>query len=129
MLQKTLSPSASIQDRQRTFLQRKKLAEETRNGVTSRIPFVDSTTKDNTNEVTIEIKKSNRKPPKKLQSKNEVKEKASRQSEENQKTDFPPNSRQREEDSVQQAAAGCFHVCKTLIFEVYQLLGGNICKC
>ena len=24
---------------------------------------------------------------------------------------------------------GCFHVCKTLIFEVYQLLGGSLCDC
>ena len=26
-------------------------------------------------------------------------------------------------------AAGCFSVCDTLIFEVYQLLGGSVCDC
>ena len=26
-------------------------------------------------------------------------------------------------------ARGCFHVCETLIFEVYKLLGGNLCDC
>ena len=24
---------------------------------------------------------------------------------------------------------GCFHVCETLIFEVYKLLGGSLCDC
>ena len=24
---------------------------------------------------------------------------------------------------------GCFHVCKTIILEVYQLLGGSLCDC
>ena len=26
-------------------------------------------------------------------------------------------------------SAGCFHICETLIFEVYQLLGGSLCDC
>lgn len=27
------------------------------------------------------------------------------------------------------AAAGCFQICDTLIFEVYKLLGGGLCDC
>ena len=26
-------------------------------------------------------------------------------------------------------SAGCFHICDTLIFEVYKLLGGGLCDC
>jgi len=26
-------------------------------------------------------------------------------------------------------SSGCFHICDTLIFEVYKLLGGGICDC
>ena len=46
-------------------------------------------------------------------------------------------SDKREEDEVEQkhlglkppVSAGCFHICETLIFEVYQLLGGSLCDC
>ena len=34
-----------------------------------------------------------------------------------------------EEESAQQSLLFCFKVCNSLIFEVYQLLGGNICNC
>ena len=34
-----------------------------------------------------------------------------------------------EEKSPQESLLFCFKVCNSLIFEVYQLLGGNICNC
>ena len=34
-----------------------------------------------------------------------------------------------EEGNPQESLLFCFKVCKSLIFEVYQLLGGNICNC
>ena len=34
-----------------------------------------------------------------------------------------------EEKSPQESLLFCFKVCNSLIFEVYQLLGGNVCNC
>ena len=34
-----------------------------------------------------------------------------------------------EEENPQESLLFCFKVCTSLIFEVYQLLGGNICNC
>ena len=40
--------------------------------------------------------------------------------------------KQKKEQKIEQrppVVGGCFHVCETLIFEVYKLLGGSLCDC
>ena len=39
------------------------------------------------------------------------------------------NGRGGELENSPQASLFCFKVCNSLIFEVYQLLGGNVCNC
>ena len=39
------------------------------------------------------------------------------------------NGRGGELENSPQASIFCFKVCNSLIFEVYQLLGGNVCNC
>jgi len=41
-------------------------------------------------------------------------------------------SRKKKPEKIEQrppVVGGCFHVCETLIFEVYKLLGGSLCDC
>ena len=42
-----------------------------------------------------------------------------------------PKKKKKEQKKEQRppVATGCFHVCETLIFEVYKLLGGSLCDC
>ena len=42
-----------------------------------------------------------------------------------------PQKKKKEQRKEQRppVVAGCFHVCETLIFEVYKLLGGSLCDC
>merc|ERR1719347_323762 len=49
-----------------------------------------------------------------------------------QKTKKKRPSKGKKQERIEQrppVIGGCFHVCKTLIFEVYQLLGGSLCDC
>ena len=40
-----------------------------------------------------------------------------------------PKQKEKNEKSERPRAPGCFSICDTLIFEVYQLLGGSVCDC
>lgn len=41
----------------------------------------------------------------------------------------PKQKKEKNEKSERPRAPGCFSICDTLIFEVYQLLGGSVCDC
>ena len=41
----------------------------------------------------------------------------------------PKQKKEKNEKSERPRASGCFSICDTLIFEVYQLLGGSVCDC
>merc|ERR1719228_1113708 len=66
--------------------------------------------------------KETRKKPRKKEQKEEKRQKSKKQR---------PFKGKKQEVIEQRppVIGGCFHVCKTLIFEVYQLLGGSLCDC
>jgi len=73
----------------------------------------------------------------KLERQNELEErrKASfrKQEDKKQGKDKRPSSKQKfkkkKKEQRPPVSPGCFHICESLIFEVYKILGGNLCDC